>query len=221
MDKDARIWTTTLEEKEMESRATKLDPVVDAAWQMLMMKSMTNAITGLSQMCDQHIKVTSLTAKHIPVAEAPNLLGGPEAMAAGVYIEMSGAGIGHIVIAYPPQTAFDLIDLLMGEPQGTTTEFEEMAQSVLGEVGNVMGSHFLNTISDTTGLDMRVSPPAVMLDMAAAILSAPMAGVMVYTDDTLVLDTNFGTDDRQINGKFLVMPNPDMQEKVMERLASR
>jgi chemotaxis protein CheC len=125
-----------------------------------------------------------------------------------------------MVIIQTPQTAYELIDMLMGEPQGTTTEFGEMEQSVLGEVGNVMGAHFLNTISDTTGLDLRVSPPAVMLDMAASILSPSIAGLMSYAEDALVLDTTFGTEDRQIHGKFLVMPNPELQDTLLTQLAS-
>jgi chemotaxis protein CheC len=203
----------------MKMQALELDQAVAVAWKMLMMKAITAAVTGLSGMCDHHVKVHSLTAKRIPAIDTPSLVGGPEALAAGVYLEMSGSGTGHMVIIQTPKTAFDLIDMVMGEPIGTTQEFDEMAQSVLGEVGNVMGSHFLNTISDSTGLDLRVSPPAVMLDMAASILSPSIAGLMSYSEDALVLDTTFGTDDRQINGKFLVMPNPELQNALLGRLA--
>jgi chemotaxis protein CheC len=205
----------------MNLQAVGVDKAVAAAWKALMMKGITAAITGLSGMCEQHIKVKSLTAKRIPIIDTPNLVGGPETLAAGVYLEMSGSGTGHIVIIQTPETAYDMIDLLMGEPQGTTHEFGEMEQSVLGEVGNVMGAHFLNTISDTTGLDLRVSPPQVMMDIASAILSSSMAGLMSYAEDALVLDTTFGTQDRQIQGKFLVMPNPELQEAVLTQLASQ
>ena len=205
----------------MNMEAIGVDQAVAAAWKALMMKGITAAITGLSGMCEQDIKISSLTAKRIPVVDTPNLVGGPEAMAAGVYLEMSGSGTGHMVIIQTPQTAFELIDLLMGEPIGTTQEFGEMEQSVLGEVGNVMGANFLNTICDSTGLDLRVSPPAVMMDMAASILSPSMVGLMAYSEDALVLDTTFGTDDRQINGKFLVMPNPELQNALLNKLASQ
>ncbi|MDP6512910.1 MAG: chemotaxis protein CheC [SAR202 cluster bacterium] len=204
----------------MNTQAIGVEQAVAAAWKALMMKGITAAITGLSGMCEQDIQVNSLTAKRIPVIDTPSLVGGSEALAAGVYLEMSGSGTGHMVIIQTPQTAYELIDMLMGEPQGTTTEFGEMEQSVLGEVGNVMGAHFLNTISDTTGLDLRVSPPAVMLDMAASILSPSIAGLMSYAEDALVLDTTFGTEDRQIHGKFLVMPNPELQDTLLTQLAS-
>jgi hypothetical protein len=34
-----------------------------------------------------------------------------------------------------------------------------------------------------------------------------------------MLDTTFGTPDRQINGKFLALPNPELQAKLFVRLA--
>lgn len=203
----------------MNTLAQGIDETVAELWKALMTQGVTNAVSGLSQMCDTPIKVYSIDAKRIPVTDIPDLLGGPEAMAAGVYLQMSGAGSGHIVIVCDPESAFDLIDMLMGEPQGTTSEFDEMEQSVLGELGNVMGSQFLNTLADATGLDLRVSPPAVMMDMAASILDATLADLLSRTDEILILDTTFGTEDRKINGKFLALPNPELQAKLFVRLA--
>ena len=203
----------------MSTTALGIDETIAGLWKVLMTKGVTNAISGLSQMCESHIKVSSIDAKQIPVIEIPNLLGGPEAVVAGVYLQMSGSGSGHIIVVCDPKTAFDMIDLLMDEPPGTSSEFDEMGQSVFGEVGNVMGSHFLNTLSDATGLDLRVSPPAVMMDMSASILDSTLAELLSQTDEILMLDTTFGTPDRQINGKFLALPNPELQAKLFVRLA--
>ena len=141
-------------------------------------------------------------------------------MTAGVYVgvESASAGSGHMIIVYPPRTAYDLIDMLMDNPPGSTQELGEMEQSVLGEVGNVMGSQFLNTLSNYTGLDLRVTPPAVMMDMAGAILDAALAELMSDGDDALVMDTTFGTEDRQVHGKFLVMPSLILQGSLIEKL---
>ena len=203
----------------MNTQVQEIDPTVAGLWKVLMTKGVTDAISGLSQMCEAHIKVSSIDAKQIPVTAIPDLLGGPEVMVAGVYLQISGAGAGHIVIVCKPKTVFELIDMLMGEPRGTTTEFDEMGQSVLGEVGNVMGSQFLTTLSDVTGLELRVSPPAVMMDMAASILDATLADLLSQTDEILMLDTTFGTVDLQINGKFLALPSPELQAKLFGSLA--
>ena len=187
-------------------------------WGEVVTKAMINSISGLSQMTDQDIRVTSITARTIRVKDAPALVGGRETLTAGVYVGFQGSGSGHMVVIYEPRTAFDLIDMLLGNPPQTTHELGEMEQSVLGEVGNIMGSYFVNTLSDATGLDLRISPPAVMLDMAGAILDAALAQVLTETDDAVVVGTTFGTQDRQIDGNFLVMPNPSLQNAVLRRL---
>jgi chemotaxis protein CheC len=191
-----------------------------ASWKVLMAKSVTNAISGLSQMCNAHISITSIDSKEVPVVQIPELLGGPEAMIAGVYLEMSGAGTGHIVIVYMPETAFELIDMLLGKPRWTTSEFGEMEKSVLGEVGNVMGSQFLSTVADATGFELRVSPPAVMNDMSAAVMDATMAELLSKSDSVLMVNTTFGTQDRQINGTFLAMPDAELEHRLLAQLST-
>ena len=170
-----------------------------------------NAVAGLSQMSGQDIKVTSLTFRKIPVRDIPGLFGGPEAPIIAVYLEISGKTRGHMVVAYQPEVAFALIDLLLGQPPGSTHELSEMERSTLGEVGNIMGSFFLNHISDTTGFRCYPSPPAVMMDMAGAILDAALANVLEYSEYTYVIDTTFGTNDRQVSGTFLVIPQPGIE----------
>jgi chemotaxis protein CheC len=171
----------------------------------------TNAMAGLSQMAGQDIKIASMDFRKVPVRDVSGLFGGPEALIIAVYLEISGKTNGQMVVVYEPQVAFDLIDLLLSQPQGSTRELSEMERSTLGEVGNIMGSFFLNYVSDTTGISFQPSPPAVMMDMAGAILDATLAGLMEHTDDIHIMETVFGTHDRQVAGTFLVIPDPGLE----------
>ena len=121
-----------------------------------------------------------------------------------------------MIIIYRPETAYDLIDLLLDQPSGTTTALEEMEISALGEMGNIVGSFFLNALADATGLDLRVSPPEVMMDMAGAILDAVLAEIMLEVDEALVMQTSFGTQDMQIDGTFLCLPSLSLQTALLE-----
>jgi chemotaxis protein CheC len=172
----------------------------------------TKAVSGLSQMVGREIKVTELNITEIPVKNIPDLFGGPEAVIVGVYLVITGHADGYMMLIYKPETAFDLIDLLLGQAQGTTNSITDIEQSVLGEVGNIMGSFFLNYLADTTGFRFMPSPPAVMMDMAGAILGDVMASIMVHTDHTHIVETTFGTCDRQVTGTFLVVPIPGNNE---------
>ena len=194
---------------------TTLEAVHVDQWKDLVSVGMINSVSGLAQMLGTEITVTSLRAKRVPIAETADLLGGPETPTAAIYLTVSGSATGHLVVVYKPETALQLVDIIMGGAPGTATALGEMEMSVLGEVGNIMGAFFLSALADETGLDLRVSPPAVMVDMAGAILDTALAEIAMETDQTLVVETDFAAVDTKISGTFLVMPSPDLQRALL------
>jgi chemotaxis protein CheC len=174
-------------------------------------EGVNNAIEGLSQMAGREVKVVSIDIKKVPVKDIPDLFGGPEALIIAIYVEIFGKANGHMVVVYKPEVAFGLVDLLLDQPAGSTKELNDMESSTLGEVGNIMGSFFLNYLSDTTGQRLKPSPPAVMMDMAGAVLDSTLANILAYCDETYVVDTIFGTSDRQVSGTFVIIPDPGLE----------
>ncbi len=180
-----------------------------------------NAITGLSEMVDQEIDMNAVSARQIPVDEVPDLFGGREKVAVAVYLAVTGATEGHMFLVYPPDTAMSLVDLLMGEEPGTTKEITEMEASALGEMGNIMGSFYLNALSDASGLILMPSPPAVIMDMAGAILDVALADILMESDDALVVEAVFSTKDQKIHGNFLVLPSPEFLKQLSTRVGGK
>jgi len=170
-----------------------------------------NAVSGLSEMAGQEITVTDMSFKKVLVKDVASFFGGPENIVVVIYLEMQGSTNGHMFVVYEPKVAFELIDLLLGQAGGSTKELGEMETSTLGEVGNIMGSYFLNHLSDNTGIRFQPSPPAVMMDMAGAILDAALARVLQHGDHAYIMETNFGTTERKVTGTFMVMPDPGME----------
>ena len=184
----------------------------------LVSKGSLNAITGLSQMLGQEIQVHSLNPRRVPVEQLAEIVGGRESINVGVYLAVSGSGTGHMFLMFPPKTAMELIDMLMGEPPGTTQHLDEMEESVMAEMGNIMGSFFLNALADAAGLQLTPSPPAVMMDMAGSILDVALANILEGSNDALVIETKFGTADREIDGILLVLPSPELLSLLLEHL---
>jgi len=211
------------EKREVDSlmeQTNMLSEIEQLAWAGLVSKSIANAISGLSDMVGRTVEVRSLTPRVVDITEVPDLFGGPEAVTVGVYLKVSGAASGHILLVHQPQAAFEMLDMLLGEPVGTTQILGEMEESALGEMGNVMGSFFLNALADSTGLSFYPSPPAVMMDMAGAVLDAALAEMMMEADDVCIVEATFGTDDQQVNGTFLAMPSPELLQAVVRQWGS-
>ncbi|MDY6893335.1 MAG: chemotaxis protein CheC [Chloroflexota bacterium] len=188
----------------------QLTDIEQLAWAGLVSKGISKAISGLSEMVGQTMKVTALNPVQVPLKDVPDLFGGPEELAVGIYLSISGSANGHILLVYKPKIAFELVDLLMEEALGTTNDLDEIETSALGEMGNIMGSFFLNSLADHTGLSLQPSPPVVIMDMAGAILDIALADMMMYSDVASIIDAAFGTDDQQVTGSFLVLPTPDL-----------
>ncbi len=192
---DNRIADITLNKDEMK------------LWSSLALKGIDNAMSGLATMVNREIRMSSLSLKQVPATEAPDLVGGADKMVIGIYLAFEGDASGHLMLVHQPDVALAIIDMLLGHEPGTTSDLDEMEQSALGEMGNVIGSAFLNAIADA--LDMRLvpSPPEVILDMAGAILDVAFAEILQQTDDVIVAESSFGTSDRQARGTFLVIPS--------------
>lgn len=188
-----------------------------SVWTWLVSKGIANAMQGLSTMIGHELVVTALSVKQQPVQQAAELLGGPENLLVGIYLEIEGDATGHLMLVHDPMMAFQLIDLQIGTSSTPGLEMGEMEKSVMGEMGNITGSYFLNALADATEMSLTHSPPAVMVDMASAILDVALTPIMMEQDDVLVVQTTFGTTNRQIDGIFLVMPTMGFLNSVLAK----
>jgi chemotaxis protein CheC len=134
-----------------------------------------------------------------------------------IHLGVEGEAAGHIMVAFQPQTAIDLLKLLLGTDSNFDEGLSELEVSAMGEMGNIMGAYFLSALGDTTNVELRPTPPTVMMDRAAAVIDAAVADLMLYADDVLVVDTRFGTTDKQIRGVFLVLPNPELKAVLLDK----
>ncbi len=192
-----------------------------APWARLVSIGTEHAMSGLSQMVGQEIEVEGFSLRQIPVASVSQLVGGPEVISVGIHLTISGAADGVLMLIYEPTTACAFVDLMMQRPPDTTQTLGAMERSALGEMGNVIGSAFLSALADATGLDLRPSPPAVIIDMAGALLDVVAASIMLTQDETYLAQNVFSAGDRRISGTFFVIPSVELQEALLDaRLAA-
>jgi chemotaxis protein CheC len=188
-----------------------------AVWTGLVSKGISNALHGLSEMVGHQIVVTSLDLKWLPAKNASGMLGGPEAFGVGIYLGIEGDATGHLLLMHDVNIAFKLIDIQLGLPLGTTNQIGEMERSVLGEMGNITGSFFLNALADSGNMILMPSPPAVIADLASAIMNIPLAFLMEKQDDALVVKATFSANNQPLDGTFIVMPTMDFMLTVLSR----
>jgi chemotaxis protein CheC len=167
-----------------------------------------NAAKGFSGMVGCNLTVQNPSVNLVPLNQIPEMLGGPENEAVGIYLRAEGDLAGQIMLVLPCEKAYKLVDLMMGLEPGTTDHLGSIERSALAEVGNITGSFFLNSVAALTGVNSRPSPPAVMVDMIGAILDIIIATGGGLSEHVLMLRASFEIRDQVSDVDFWVIPDP-------------
>ena len=163
-----------------------------------------NAMTALSTMTDQGVNISIPQVDVVPLPAFADMMGGAESVSACIYMPVAGDAPGHVAFFLPEDCARCLVDHLMGQPEGTTQELDELACSALMEVGNILASTYLVAIGSMTGLNLLASPPALAVDMTAAILASIATAIAGDEDAALTILTRIGDADDCTPGLFPV-----------------
>ncbi|MDW7651006.1 MAG: chemotaxis protein CheC [Bacillota bacterium] len=177
-----------------------------------------NATTALSQMLnyervDMYVPEVALC----PLGDIPELMGGAENPVMGVFIKAPGEVTFYTVFLISFESAQLLVNNLTGKDYPAT---EEMGRSVLLEVGNIVTAAYLNALSYMTNLTFLPEPPLLAIDMAGAVLGSVLAETNIAEDTILVLKTAFATETGKIEGSFLIIPDLDSLDTVVNLLVN-
>jgi len=170
-------------------------------------EGVNNAASGFSGMVGRKIQFGNPVARLVPLLSIPEIVGKPEDDAVGIYLRFMGDLMGQIMMIVPHQKALELVDLLTDLPQGTTQHLGPLERSALGELGNLCGSFFLNSMAGKVNADFRPSPPAVVVDMIGAILEIVVVTTGGSSEHALLVQTNFMDGSRCVEADFWVIPD--------------
>ena len=180
-----------------------------------------NAAHGFSGMIGRKIQVDQPKGRLVPILTIPKIVGSPDDDAVGIYLRFDGDLVGQMMMIIPHQKAMELVDLLMELPLGTTQHLGSLERSALGELGNLCGSFFLNSVANTVGADFRPSPPAVVVDMVGAILDIVITTTGGVSEQVLLMQANFKDGDRCVDADFWVIPDMNTIQTLFKKNADR
>ena len=184
-------------------------------------EGVNNAAHGFSGMIGRKILVESPAAKLVPVLSIPEIAGKPDDDAVGIYLRFRGDVTGQIMMIVPNAKAMELVDLIVGVPQGTTQHLGSLERSALGELGNICGSFFLNSIASITHAKFHPTPPAVMVDMVGAILDIVVATAGGISEHVVLMQANFMDGSRCVEADFWVIPDLSSLNELIKKTADK
>jgi chemotaxis protein CheC len=166
-----------------------------------------NAANSLSQLLNQGVRITLPEVRIMGYNEAIDWIGGPEAITAGVLVQLGGE-INGILLSVQQM---DFVNLILENMLDTKiddyTQLGSLESSALVEVGNIMISSFVNALSSLANISIKPSVPAFMVDMQGAILAVPMAAFGGQSDYIMTIGGNFICNEKQVPCRLLLSPD--------------
>ena len=166
-----------------------------------------NAATALSQMLGKEVRITMPEVRIMGYNEAIEWIGGPEAVTAGVLVKMSG-DVGGIMLSVQKLELINFIlETMLDQGIQSYEELQELQQSALIEVGNIIISAFVTALSGLAGININLTVPAFAVDMQGAILTVPMAEYGGMSDYLMTIGGNFVCNGQEIPSHLLLSPD--------------
>jgi chemotaxis protein CheC len=170
------------------------------------------ASTALSGMLGRPVDISVPKAEALPFAEAVDAAGDAEAEITGIVLGIMGEMNGTVLLLVPPADADKLCRMLGVEPD------DEFALSALGEIGNIVGTSYINALASMTGMEIEPTPPGTATDFLGAIVESVLAGAAMNGDVALLLDSNLVVEGEDCSISFLLVPDQGGVDLLLSRL---
>jgi chemotaxis protein CheC len=159
-----------------------------------------NAATALAQMLGREVDLNVPRVLALPLADAVEACGSPEESTVSVVIPLEGDVTGVVLLLIEPEGAEALCNLL------GVDAWDEIGESALREIGNILGTSCLNALASMTGLHLEPRPPHLTTDMLGAIVSSLALSQTASTELVLVLDSELAIADEPCSISFVLLP---------------
>ena len=144
----------------------------------------------------------------------------------GDFVRSLGGFQCSLIFIQNEEDAKLMVELLLKQQFGTFIPVDEIPQemtdSALTEVGNIVLSSFLNAINILLGTKHQISVPGVAHDMLSSILDVVASIYGQMGETALLVNTELSAEGleagRKISGHIILIPDPDSLELLLRKL---
>lgn len=171
--------------------------------------ALSHAGAQLGAFVEREIAFHGSHVEYVRLEDLPECVaGGPERQVTAVYLAFSGGIEGHVVLGFTPEAASFLArTLLMQDIDLNSPALQYLGDSMVGELGNIACSAFLNAVANAVHLTALPTPPSVVHDMWGAILDTVVAEVAQEQSFGLLLSADFVVDGDPFAGYLVLLPS--------------
>ncbi len=194
----------------------KLDQFQEDAIKEVGNIGMGHATTSLSKMLDKKIDITLNSIRFVPLVYVPDLVRNEDTVI-GVIQQLKGSINGYLLLMLSKDSAKFLTKMMLDDPVDPD-KFNEMEQSLLKELCNIMSGTYISAISNFLGIAIMLSPPSQVYDMAEAIINQLVGMMITDAENVLFLRTEFNVHTSKLYGKILIFTDTTSLAKILDAI---
>jgi chemotaxis protein CheC len=200
-------------------QAEKVHSLVEVsdALRTVVVNSAYNASRALSKWLKRGVRLRCDGFETVHISRLAGAGFSPDDVVIGVHLPLMGDLSGDVLMLFPEQVAFRLVDLLIGLPLGTTKTLDDLESSALQETGNIVGSSFANSLAMWLKLSTIPHAPVVALDLASAVIDPILVSQASVSDEALLSKTEFEIDGHRMEWVLFVLPSPAALEIIRRK----
>jgi chemotaxis protein CheC len=168
--------------------------------------------TALASMLSRSIDISVPTAAALPLAEAVDVIGDPGELRHAVVLPIVGDIEAMVVLLFPDADAAKLCAIYGIDPASAD------GRSMLGEIGNILGTSYINVLAQMAILDLEPTPPQVVYDLLGAIVQSVLLAGAHGDDTALVLDSSLTVEGEACSLSFLLLAGHDGVHRILESI---
>ena len=179
-----------------------------------------NAATALSSLLKTGVEMTVPKVEILGYNEAVDLLGHPEDMISGVLVQMTGDVSGVMLFLMKMDFINEVLQCVLQESIDGYEQMGEMEVSAATEVGNIIISSYILSLSKLADMDISLSVPAFSVNMLGGIMTVPMAEFGYVSDKLMMITGKCIIGGRNVDSNLLLLPDIQSLNYLLDRLVT-
>jgi chemotaxis protein CheC len=176
-----------------------------------------NAATSLSQMLSKRIDMNVPEVSLLDYENVINSIGGAENVVVGILVSFEGEIEGVILFLLKKEFVHMILNSLLGTELHSFEDISEMEMSALSEIGNIMVSSYVNSISSLTNMAIDITVPSLNIDMSGALLDAVTAEFSEAADRVIFIREKYFCQEETIYSHMLLLPSMSSLEILLRK----
>lgn len=184
------------------------------AWRSLFSTATDRASKACSLWTHGDIVLSLDEVRETSLCEVAEVLELSNELSTLVRVGIEGEYGGQLLLAFDDANAGNLIGSLLNRPVKSSGNWNNLEQSALAETGNIIGSVYLNSMTELTGCRLWPTPPQVLRDYAMSMIEQAVMTQAAYDDRIMLCKTRFECQGQHVQWSLVLVPSPELMRLI-------